>query len=389
MDPPDDPHGSQVGEPQNGPAAEEEPVHSNQDSSQFKTIGTVISRRGTQSGRAHFLSSTTHKDLSSTSSMIKFIVVLSIFLQIFLSYTSASCTTSNLLVGTKTSGRNEGMSTTTKIIGLSCIDQETHGGQIWSTGWPASSFESISIGAFGNTEASLPEDECNFLKPGAKLQVHQITSSPAFLTAMEKLTQGYRNTLSHNYSESFENEYSVASNMETFDVETTLRFDAHRLLDNRYKQRTFPMLGKVGVDYVHDSESCIDGGSWDRQLETYCEGAVPVMDTHTANGLTVVLDDNYENFMHNWDQDITHTVDKEANIVAALEITEHPLLFNLIKCKLEQGAMIIRDALTQAVNLGTSRVLANKKSCLQGLLNRISLSMENHGFSNASRKILK
>jgi len=203
--------GSHVGEPQNGPAAEEEPVHSNQDSSQFKTIGTVTSRRGTQSGPAHFLSSTIRKDFNPTSSMIKFIVVLSIFLQIFLSYTSASCTTSSLLVGTKTSGRSEGMSTTTKIIGLSCIDQETHGGQIWSTGWPASTFESISIGAFGNTEASLPEDECNLLKSSAKLQVHQITSSPAFLTAMEKLTQCYRNTLSHICSESFENEYTPAN----------------------------------------------------------------------------------------------------------------------------------------------------------------------------------
>ena len=140
MDPPDNPHGSQVGEPQNGPAAEEEPVHSNQDSSQFKTIGTVISRRGTQSGLAHFLSSTTHKDLSSTSSMIKFIVVLSIFLQIFLSYTSASCTTSSMLLGTNTRGRCKGMKTTTKMIGLSCIDQETHGGQMWSTGWPANTF---------------------------------------------------------------------------------------------------------------------------------------------------------------------------------------------------------------------------------------------------------
>ena len=164
----DNPHGSQVGEPQNGPAAEEEPVHSNQDSSQFKTTGTVISRRGTQSGLAHFLSSTIHKDFNSTSSMIKLIVVLSIFLQIFLSY-SASCTASSSLVGTKTSGRSEGMSTTTKIIGLSCIDQETHGGQIWSTGWPASTFESISIGAFGNTEASLLEDECNLLKSSAEL----------------------------------------------------------------------------------------------------------------------------------------------------------------------------------------------------------------------------
>ena len=94
--------------------------------------------------------------------MINFIVVLSIFVQIFLSY-SASCTTSSLLVGTNMRGRCEGMSTTTKIIGLSCIDQETHGGQIWSTGWHASTFESISVGAFGNTEASLPEDECNLL----------------------------------------------------------------------------------------------------------------------------------------------------------------------------------------------------------------------------------
>ena len=162
MDPPDDPHCSHAGEPQNGPAAEEEPAHSNQDSSLLQTLGTVISRRGTQSGLAHFLSSTTHKDLSSTSSMIKFIVVLSIFLQIFLSY-SASCTASSSLVGTNMRGRCEGMSTTTKMIGLSCIDQETHGGQIWSTGWPASTFESISIGAFGNTEASLPEDEYNLL----------------------------------------------------------------------------------------------------------------------------------------------------------------------------------------------------------------------------------
>ena len=293
--------------------------------------------------------------------MIKFIVAVSIFMQIFLSR-SASCTTSSLLVGTNTRGRCEGMSTTTKIIGLSCIDQETHGGQIGSTGWPASTFESTFIGAFGKSQASLPEDENNFLQSGAKLQVHQITSSPAFLTEMEKLTQGYRNTLSHNCSKSFESDYRLALNMETFDIETTLRLDAHRLLGNRYKQRTSPMLGSVGVDYIQESETCIDRGSLDRQLETYCECAVPIMDTHTANGLTVVLDDNYENFMHNWDQDITHTVDKEADIVAALEITEHPLLFNLIKRKLEQGAMIIRDALTQAVNLGTSRVLANKKS---------------------------
>ena len=55
--------GSHGGEQQNGPAAEEEPAHSDQDSSPFQTPGTVNSRRGTQSGLPNFPSATTLKDL--------------------------------------------------------------------------------------------------------------------------------------------------------------------------------------------------------------------------------------------------------------------------------------------------------------------------------------
>ena len=64
MDPPDDPYGSQVGEPQNGPAAEEELAHSNQDSSLLQTPRTVNSRRGTQTGLPTSPPTTIVKDLA-------------------------------------------------------------------------------------------------------------------------------------------------------------------------------------------------------------------------------------------------------------------------------------------------------------------------------------
>jgi hypothetical protein len=46
---PNDPR-SYGGESHNGPAAEEEPAHAEQESSQFQTPGTANSRRGTQTG---------------------------------------------------------------------------------------------------------------------------------------------------------------------------------------------------------------------------------------------------------------------------------------------------------------------------------------------------
>ena len=59
MDESDPSHG---GEQQNGPAAEEEPAHSEQDNSPFQTPGTVNSRRGTQSGLPNSPSATILKD---------------------------------------------------------------------------------------------------------------------------------------------------------------------------------------------------------------------------------------------------------------------------------------------------------------------------------------
>ena len=56
--------GSHVGEPQNGPAAEEEPAYSNQDSSLLQTPGTVNSRRGTQTGLPTSPPTTIVKDLA-------------------------------------------------------------------------------------------------------------------------------------------------------------------------------------------------------------------------------------------------------------------------------------------------------------------------------------
>ena len=61
MDPSDS--RSQGGGPQNGSAAEEEPAHSEQDSSPYQTPGTVNSRRGTQSGLPNTPPTTILKDL--------------------------------------------------------------------------------------------------------------------------------------------------------------------------------------------------------------------------------------------------------------------------------------------------------------------------------------
>jgi hypothetical protein len=68
MDEGDPSHG---GEPQNGPAAEEETAHSEQDSSPFQTPGTVNSRRGTQSGLPDSPSTTILKDLAELEEDLK------------------------------------------------------------------------------------------------------------------------------------------------------------------------------------------------------------------------------------------------------------------------------------------------------------------------------
>jgi len=67
---PSDPR-SHGGEPQNGPAAEEEPAHSEQDSSQFQTLGTVNSRRGTQTGLPNSPPATIFRDLAELVGELK------------------------------------------------------------------------------------------------------------------------------------------------------------------------------------------------------------------------------------------------------------------------------------------------------------------------------
>ena len=68
MDESDPSHG---GEQQNGPAAEEEPARSEQDSSPFQTPGTVNSRRGTQSGLPSTPPTTILKDLAEIAEDLK------------------------------------------------------------------------------------------------------------------------------------------------------------------------------------------------------------------------------------------------------------------------------------------------------------------------------
>ena len=62
---------SHGGEQLNGPAAEEEPAHSEQDSSPFQTPGTVNSRRGTQSGLPSTPPTTILKDLAELAGDLK------------------------------------------------------------------------------------------------------------------------------------------------------------------------------------------------------------------------------------------------------------------------------------------------------------------------------
>ena len=59
------------GKSQNGPAAEVEPAHSKQDSSQFQTPGTVNSRRGIQTSLPSSPPSTIQKNLAELAEELK------------------------------------------------------------------------------------------------------------------------------------------------------------------------------------------------------------------------------------------------------------------------------------------------------------------------------
>jgi len=67
---PNDPR-SHSGESHNGPAAEEEPAHAEQESSQFQTPGAVNSRRGTQTGLASSPASTVLRNLANPAEELK------------------------------------------------------------------------------------------------------------------------------------------------------------------------------------------------------------------------------------------------------------------------------------------------------------------------------
>ena len=70
MDRPNDPR-SHGGESHNGPAAEVEPAHAEQESSQFQTPGTVNSRRGTQTGLPSSPASTVLRNLANPAEELK------------------------------------------------------------------------------------------------------------------------------------------------------------------------------------------------------------------------------------------------------------------------------------------------------------------------------